>query len=72
VIWKGKASGNQEVILLNKRLNLPITGALSLPFMLQNTRTTRLGYMLLVFSPSQCIVNEAVGNHNTRWSHLNE
>ena len=69
---EGKASGNQGVILLNKRLNLPSTGALSPPFMLQNTRTTRLGYMLLVFSPSQCIDNKAMGDQNIRWSHSNK
>ena len=72
VIWKGKVSSNQGVVLLNKRLNLPITGILSLPFMLQNMRTTRLGYMLLVFSPSQCTDNEAMGNQNTRRSHLSK
>jgi hypothetical protein len=66
VIWKGKASGNQGVVLLNKRLNLPITGALSLPFMLQNTRTTRLGYILLVFSLSQHTDHDAEGHQNIR------
>ena len=59
---EGKASSNQGVVLLNKRLNLPFTGMSSLSFMLQNTGTTRLGYRLLVFSPSQRIGNEAWGN----------
>jgi len=73
VIWKGKASSNQGVILLNKRLNLPFTGALSLSFILQNTGTTRLGYILLVFSPIQCVHSEAWGIpirqlHSSKWA----
>ena len=61
VIWKGRVV-IQGVILLNKRLNLPFAGMSNLPFMLQNTGTTRLGYILLVFSPSQHVNNKAWGN----------
>jgi len=50
-IWKGRAV-IQGVVLLNKRLNLPFRRLVESPFKLLSTGTTRLGYMLLVFSPS--------------------
>ena len=54
-------SGNQGVILLNKRLNLPFTGASSLIFILQNTGTSRLGYILLVLQSYTHGNNESWG-----------
>ena len=72
MIWKGRWRGSRSH-LIEQETQLAFTGVLSLPFLwAMNTRTTILGYMLPVVSPSQSYMQWGKGDQNIRTIVLNQ